>query len=99
MYAATLASEGVLSTSDSAQIHASYMAYLNEELSKSSNYRSEERFFDKQWSGLQLAPAAITYWDTGLDFGLLNFIGKKSVEIKDGFVSILRVDAKIRIRD
>lgn len=88
LYAAELAKQGVLSAEQAKQMREQYMSYLNEELSLAPSYQPPPSYFEQQWAGLQLAPAhELTYWDTGLDYGLLHWIGQQSVAFPDDFVS------------
>jgi probable 2-oxoglutarate dehydrogenase E1 component DHKTD1 len=42
----------------------------------------------KQWSGLvQASDTEVTTWDTGVDIGLLKFVGARSVDLPADFVS------------
>ncbi|EDW16268.1 probable 2-oxoglutarate dehydrogenase E1 component DHKTD1 homolog, mitochondrial [Drosophila mojavensis] len=86
LYAAELAKQGVLSVEQAKQMREQYMSYLNEELSLAPSYQPPASYFEQQWAGLQLAPAnELTYWDTGLDYGLLHWIGQQSVAFPDDF--------------
>lgn len=86
MYARKLVESGVLTTSDVSAISTTYTKQLNDELTNIDSYRPEAYYFKKQWSGIQQAPSAITYWDTGLEYDLLRYIGEQSVYIPEGFV-------------
>ncbi|XP_030369346.1 probable 2-oxoglutarate dehydrogenase E1 component DHKTD1 homolog, mitochondrial [Scaptodrosophila lebanonensis] len=86
LYAASLAEEGVLSKERAKELHDGYMAYLGEELSLAPTYQPPPSFFEQQWAGLQLAPDnELTYWDTGLDYSLLHYIGQQSVAFAPSF--------------
>lgn len=87
MYARRLVEAGVLTTSDVSAISTTYTQQLNDELTNIDNYQPEAYYFKKQWSGIQQAPSAITYWDTGLEYDLLRYIGEQSVHIPEGFVN------------
>lgn len=50
-------------------------------------YEPEKYYLKRQWQGLEQAPNAITYWDTGLDYDLLRYIAQQSVHIPEYFVS------------
>lgn len=41
----------------------------------------------KQWTGIVAAEANISQWDTGVDLGLLKYVGNKSVTLPKDFVS------------
>lgn len=67
------------------------MDHLNEELLMAPKYKPELSYFQRQWQHITTASDNVTYWDTGLDYGLLNYIGQQSVQYPDGFVSLLRM--------
>ncbi|XP_034113046.1 probable 2-oxoglutarate dehydrogenase E1 component DHKTD1 homolog, mitochondrial isoform X1 [Drosophila albomicans] len=86
LYADKLATEGVLSKDEAKQLREKYMAHLGEELALAPTYVPPPSFFEKQWAGLTSAPAnELTYWDTGLDYGLLHWIGQQSVAYPEDF--------------
>lgn len=88
LYAARLAEEKVLSAEQAKEVREKYIAYLGEELALAPKYETPASFFEQQWAGLQLAPGnELTYWDTGLDYGLLHWIGQQSVAHPENFVS------------
>lgn len=43
---------------------------------------------ERQWSGMIQAKSTRTEWNTGLDINLLKYIGMKSVEVPEQFVSM-----------
>lgn len=49
--------------------------------------RSQPTYFQRQWTSLEQAGAAVTAWDTGVDVQLLRHIANKSVAYPEGFVS------------
>ncbi|XP_061393464.1 probable 2-oxoglutarate dehydrogenase E1 component DHKTD1 homolog, mitochondrial [Musca vetustissima] len=86
LYTEKLAQLSVLSPEEAAGIRKQYMDYLNEELLLVPNYKPEPNYFQKQWKHITTASNdLITYWDTGLDYGLLNYIGQQSVAYPEGF--------------
>lgn len=88
LYADKLAQESILSSEEVATIRSQYMDYLNEELQSVPKYKPEPSYFQKQWKHITTASSDyLTYWDTGLDYGLLNYIGHQSVTYPEGFVS------------
>lgn len=89
MYAEKLCCEGTLNTLQAENTRNQYMDYLNTELIEAASYIPEPSYFQRQWSSMQSAPEAITYWDTGLDYSLLSYIGHQSVAYPQGFVRIL----------
>uniref|UniRef100_A0A1A9WZ17 Transketolase-like pyrimidine-binding domain-containing protein n=1 Tax=Glossina brevipalpis TaxID=37001 RepID=A0A1A9WZ17_9MUSC len=67
-------------------IRTIYLEYLNAELAVASEYEPEPSYFQKQWQHITSASSdCVTYWDTGLDYGLLNYIGQQSVTYPDSF--------------
>ena len=52
---------------------------------------------ERQWSGMIQAKSTRTEWNTGLDANLLKYIGMKSVDVPEQFVSMERVDWEIFI--
>uniref|UniRef100_T1PCK3 Transketolase n=1 Tax=Musca domestica TaxID=7370 RepID=T1PCK3_MUSDO len=86
LYTEKLIQQSVLSPEEATNIRSQYMAYLNEELLLVPKYKPEPNYFQKQWKHITTASSdAITYWDTGLDYGLLNYIGQQSVAYPEGF--------------
>jgi len=82
-----LAKEQVLPESRAKEMRDEYMKYLGEELVLAPSYQPPVSYFEKQWKDLQLAPTKeLTYWDTGLDYSLLHYIGQQSVAFPDDFV-------------
>lgn len=84
-YAEDLANRHVLSTNEANEVRANFMNYLTEELDSVNSYQPEPTYFHRQWSELQSAPNAITYWDTGLDYSLLYYVGTRSVQYPSDF--------------
>lgn len=84
-YVEKLIADGVLTDENKVEIVTNHTNYLNQELSDWENYEPEVTYFQKQWQGLRQAPNEITRWDTGLDWNLLNFIGRASVYFPDSF--------------
>lgn len=62
------------------------MAYLNEELLNIETFEPEAHYFKKQWSDMSQSSDSITYWDTGIDYNLLRYIGEQSVYTPTEFV-------------
>ncbi|KAH8308321.1 hypothetical protein KR059_010519 [Drosophila kikkawai] len=86
LYAKQLAKEQVLSESQAKEMRDNYMKYLGEELALAPTYQPPPSYFEKQWKDLQLAPSKeLTYWDTGLDYSLLHYIGQQSVAFPEDF--------------
>jgi hypothetical protein len=49
----------------------------------------QETFLQKHWAGIQQADAAITVWDSGVDMGILRYVGERSVAFPHDFVRLL----------
>lgn len=75
-----------------------YFDFLNSELTATDSYRPEAYYFKKQWSHIQQASSNVTTWDTGVDYGLLRYIGERSVSIPKDFV-IIGANKSINICD
>ncbi|XP_055906250.1 probable 2-oxoglutarate dehydrogenase E1 component DHKTD1 homolog, mitochondrial [Eupeodes corollae] len=84
-YAEELAIAEILSSNEANEVRSNFMNYLTEELTNVDAYQPEPTYFQRQWSGLQSAPNAITYWDTGLDYSMLLYVGTQSVQYPPGF--------------
>lgn len=84
-YAERLARAEVFTSNEANEVRTSYMNYLTDELTNVDSYQPEPTYFQRQWTGFQSAPNAITYWDTGLDYSLLYYVGTRSVQYPDGF--------------
>uniref|UniRef100_A0A1I8PJ39 Transketolase-like pyrimidine-binding domain-containing protein n=1 Tax=Stomoxys calcitrans TaxID=35570 RepID=A0A1I8PJ39_STOCA len=86
MYSEKLVNESVLSPEEAAKIRSEYMDYLNQELLAVPKYKPETSYFQKQWQHITTASNDhLTYWDTGVDYGLLNYIGQQSVTYPEDF--------------
>ncbi|ALC48035.1 CG1544 [Drosophila busckii] len=86
LYATQLAKQGVFSEQQAQQVRENYMNHLTEELALAATYTPAPSYFEQQWAGFKLAPAnELTYWDTGLDYSLLHWIGQQSVTYPESF--------------
>lgn len=88
-YVDQLIAEGVYNAAEAKYVTKQHMDYLNSELTNVESYRPEPYYYQKKWKHIKQASAAITVWDTGVDYSLLHFIGKHSVHIPNGFVSYI----------
>lgn len=84
MYAEKLVHEGVIIKDDIQNIVTSHMEYLNQELSSIDQFKPESTY-KRQWHGLRQASNQITHWDTGIDWNVLNFVGRHSVYVPKDF--------------
>ncbi|XP_055381186.1 probable 2-oxoglutarate dehydrogenase E1 component DHKTD1 homolog, mitochondrial [Condylostylus longicornis] len=86
MYAEKLVNENILENNQPNEIRNEFMDYLSKELDNTSSYKPEPCYYEKQWKRIQQAsPHELTYWDTGLDYSLLQHIGNTSVSFPDDF--------------
>lgn len=92
LYADKLVQDEVLNLNECAKIRDDYMEYLNQELSAADNYQPDVTYFQRQWKHITAAPDnALTFWDTGVDYRLLHYIGQQSVAYPENFVSSPRM--------
>lgn len=87
-YAEKLISENILTAPQVQDIADQHFNWLNDELIKVDQYQPERYYFQNKWKHIQQATPTINVWDTGVDYDLLQFIGKQSVYIPNGFVSL-----------
>ena len=88
MYVDGLIDEGVLTKDDVSRMISTYTDYLNEQFNEAATYKPEASYLRDQWSGIEQASNNVTYWDTGVNFDILRYIGEKSVSYPEGFVSL-----------
>lgn len=68
----------------------SHTTLLNKALKESMENMSRQlatSYLTGRWTGIKQAEANITQWDTGVDLHLLQFLGKKSVQVPPNLVS------------
>ncbi|CAH0723581.1 unnamed protein product, partial [Brenthis ino] len=85
LYAEKLISDSVVSESDVSNINSSYTKYLQQQYEFANSYKPEASYFQKQWSRMSPAPAAVEVWDTGVDAQLLQAVGRASVTAPESF--------------
>lgn len=88
-------SENVISPQAAKSVRESYKAYLTEELAQSDSFKPEAQMLHKQWNGL-VWPAsedAVGDPETGVDPATLVNVGKASVDVPEGFVSVFMLSA------
>lgn len=85
-YAAKLFTEGVLSEDERKSIHEEHINSLTKELNNTDSYQPEPYYFQKKWASFKQPAKEISIWDTGIDYGLLQYVGKKSVHTPENFV-------------
>jgi len=61
---------------------------LTENLNNVESYTPPKTYLTSQWAKMKQSEEAITTWDTGVDIPLLQYIGMKSVEFPENFVSL-----------
>lgn len=85
-YADKLIAEGTATLEQVRKIESDHTKYLSDEFDNVDSYKPDAHYFQKQWTGIRQASNSITYWDTGLDYNILKYIGEKSVQIPTDFV-------------
>lgn len=85
LYVKKLMDSGELSQSEVDLTVKKHMEHLSSELQNVNGYQPEKSYFDLQWSGMQQAGSEVTVWDTGVDYSLLNLIGRISVKCPSDF--------------
>ncbi|XP_019828470.2 2-oxoadipate dehydrogenase complex component E1 isoform X4 [Bos indicus] len=85
MYAEYLMANGLTTQEEVSEIKASYYVKLNGHLTHAAHYRPPATSLQAHWQGLVQPEACITSWNTGVPLDLLQFIGKKSVEVPEEF--------------
>lgn len=88
VYAEKMVNEGILTKEDVEKITKDQFEYFNKEFMSAESYVPEKSYFDKQWQGFVQASKDLTIWDTGVDWNILNYVGKSSVYHPKDFVSI-----------
>ncbi|XP_010852399.1 PREDICTED: probable 2-oxoglutarate dehydrogenase E1 component DHKTD1, mitochondrial isoform X2 [Bison bison bison] len=84
-YAEYLMANGLTTQEEVSEIKASYYVKLNGHLTHAAHYRPPATSLQAHWQGLVQPEACITSWNTGVPLDLLQFIGKKSVEVPEEF--------------
>ena len=75
---------------DVSSVRTSYKAYLEEELTKVPTYKPSASMLQDQWSDIVWPTSANANHDpvTGVDREVLQKVGKASVAVPEGFVSV-----------
>ncbi|XP_012220785.1 2-oxoadipate dehydrogenase complex component E1 isoform X2 [Linepithema humile] len=86
-YVEQLVGANVFTREDVNNIINSHTAWLNETLKESMMDVPQQTamHFAGRWNGMKQAESNITSWDTGVEFNLLDFVGKKSVQVPSNF--------------
>ncbi|XP_026279929.2 2-oxoadipate dehydrogenase complex component E1 isoform X1 [Frankliniella occidentalis] len=100
-YGSELVDRGVMKKGELEKIVADRMEWLNDKLKKIDSFVPKPTYFQRQWSSVEQAGAAVTSWDTGVDVQLLRHIARKSVEYPEHFnvhphLKKIHVDARLR---
>lgn len=67
----------------------SHTAWLNKILKESAEDVSQQSdYLAGRWTGIKQAETNVTQWDTGVELSLLEFVGKKSVQVPADLVRI-----------
>ncbi|XP_018405897.1 PREDICTED: probable 2-oxoglutarate dehydrogenase E1 component DHKTD1, mitochondrial isoform X2 [Cyphomyrmex costatus] len=85
-YAEKLVDVNILTRENVENIINSHTTWLNKTLKES--FKDESRLstnYTGRWAKMKQAEANITRWDTGVELGLLHFIGEKSVQVPSNF--------------
>uniref|UniRef100_A0A2M4BCS7 Putative 2-oxoglutarate dehydrogenase e1 subunit n=2 Tax=Anopheles marajoara TaxID=58244 RepID=A0A2M4BCS7_9DIPT len=84
-YAQRLIERGIFDRSDVEAMSKSHQNVLTAELQAYEQYEPERTYFQQQWSGLEQPGNEVTTWNTGLDYRLLDHIGRASVSYPPDF--------------
>ncbi|KAL6421416.1 hypothetical protein ACFW04_014201 [Cataglyphis niger] len=86
-YVEKLINANVLSQKSVKNIIENHTALLNKALKESEDVSRHltTSYLTGRWTGIKQAEANITRWDTGVDLRLLQFLGKKSVQVPPNF--------------
>ncbi|KAJ8973547.1 hypothetical protein NQ317_018392 [Molorchus minor] len=100
LYAAKLATEGILPDKKCKKIVEEHYNWLTQHLEAVDNFQPKDVFFKEQWDGYVQPEDVISTWDTGIDLDLMTFIGSKSVKYPPNFEihpTLLRAHVKSRL--
>ncbi|XP_058064040.1 probable 2-oxoglutarate dehydrogenase E1 component DHKTD1 homolog, mitochondrial isoform X2 [Anopheles bellator] len=100
-YARRLIDAGVLDQPDVDAMSKSHQNMLTAELQALAEYEPERSYFEKQWAGMEQPGNEVTVWNTGLDYRLLDHVGRASVAHPEDFnihphVKKTHVDARLK---
>lgn len=93
LYSKQLIDLNIMTAEEQNNVAETFMNYLNTELENLDKYQPDESYFQRQWEGIKSATNEITTWDTGLEYSLLNFIGRSSVYYPKDFVCVSYADS------
>ena len=79
-----------MSEYDIGTVRTTYKAHLESELAKVSSYEPSASMLEGQWAGIVWPGSTEARWDpeTGVEGDVLRRVGRGSVAIPDGFVSL-----------
>ena len=79
-----------MSEHDTGAVRTTYKAHLESELTKVSSYEPAASMLEGQWAGMVWPASTEARWDpeTGVEGDVLRRVGRGSVAIPDGFVSL-----------
>lgn len=86
-YCERLKDEKILSEDVLQNTIEDHTKFLTEQLWQADDYIPERYHLQLQWQSIIEPDYVSTTWDTGTDVDLLKFVGAKSVECPEGFVS------------
>ncbi|KAG5337672.1 DHTK1 dehydrogenase, partial [Acromyrmex charruanus] len=85
-YAEKLVDINILTRENVENIIDNHITWLNKTLKESSKDASRpSTVYAGRWAKMKQAEANITQWDTGVELGLLHFVGEKSVQMPPNF--------------
>lgn len=87
-YADRLIASGTVDAAHVQTIVENYTRHLSDELDRAQSYQPDENYLKKQWQHIQPASNSITTWNTGVDYGVLHYVGAQSVKLPENFVRI-----------
>lgn len=80
-YVEKLIDSNIFTKTEKENIVKKHHTWLSEALKQVENYIPDATYFSGRWTGMKQAEHSITKWDTGIDVGLLRFIGERSVHV------------------
>ena len=84
----TLPLAGLLTQSDISKVISDHSSFITEQFKQVDSFKPERVNLKGTWSGFKEAPNSVTYWDTGVPIDVLRYIGAKSVDFPEDFVSM-----------
>ncbi|XP_032684667.1 probable 2-oxoglutarate dehydrogenase E1 component DHKTD1 homolog, mitochondrial [Odontomachus brunneus] len=102
-YAEELVAANVLTRENVQNTVESYTVWLNRILKESTEDASRQSgYLAGKWTGMKQAEANITQWNTGVELNLLEYVGKKSVQVPadfDIYPQVLKSHVQSRLKN